>query len=169
MGTHPIFESDFDCLTGRVIIDLMSTDFASWIRHRVTDTGKRGWKLYKAIGSKIPLDPTKGSKLVAFSTQATLSFGMGFGLMTFMNVVEIEGKTKPDGTRRLASYYRLQARRNPEQYLDILRANDVYFELFPREQPKDFSHDYIVEKTKEFSEIMSEPNPYYDIYYANKK
>ena len=57
---------------------------------------------------------------IAFPTQMFIGFGIGFGLMTFMNLVEVEGKTKPDGTRKVTSFYRLQARRNPDHYLGTI-------------------------------------------------
>ena len=78
------------------------------------------WKLYKSIGLKIPMDPTKHPHWIAFPTQMFIGFGIGFGLMTFMNLVEVEGKTKPDGTRKVTSFYRLQARQNPEHYLGTI-------------------------------------------------
>ena len=78
------------------------------------------WKLYKSIGLKIPMDPTKHPHWIAFPTQMFIGFGIGFGLMTFMNLVEVEGKTEPDGTRKVTSFYRLQARRNPDHYLGTI-------------------------------------------------
>ena len=52
---------------------------------------------------------------------------------------------------------------------DVLRADEVYAELYPRERPKDFDRNYVLEKEKEFKEIMALENPYHSIYYSNKK
>ena len=53
--------------------------------------------------------------------------------------------------------------------IDVLRGDEVYNELFPREQPKDFDRNYVLEKQKEWKEIMAVENPYHAIYYSNKK
>jgi len=118
---------------------------------------------------KIPMNATQNSGWIAFPTQALLGFGAGFGLMTFMSCVQIEGKVGSDGKRKVTSFYRLQARRNPEGYLDVLRSDEVYRELYPRERPNNFDRNYVLEKQKEFKEIMALGNPYYTIYYSNKK
>ena len=52
---------------------------------------------------------------------------------------------------------------------DVLRGDEVYNELFPREQPKDFDRNSLLEKQKEWKEIMAVENPYHAIYYSNKK
>ena len=52
---------------------------------------------------------------------------------------------------------------------DVLRADEVYAELYPRERPENFDRNYVLEKEKEFKEIMAVENPYYSIYYSNKK
>ena len=83
--------------------------------------GNLTWKFYKSVAMKIPIDATKTSGLIAFPTQAFLGFGGGFGLMTFINCVEVEGKVGPDGKRKITSFYRLQARRNPENYLGTIQ------------------------------------------------
>ena len=83
--------------------------------------GDLTWKFYKSAAMKIPIDATKTSGWIAFPTQAFLGFGGGFGLMTFINCVEVEGKVGPDGKRKITSFYRLQARRNPEDYLGTIR------------------------------------------------
>ena len=77
-------------------------------------------KFYKSVAMKIPMDATKTSGWIAFPTQAFLGFGIGFGLMTFINCVEVEGKVGPDGKRKITSFHRLQARRNPENYLGTI-------------------------------------------------
>jgi len=55
------------------------------------------------------------------------------------------------------------------QSKDVLRADEVYAELYPRERPENFDRNYVLEKEKEFKEIMAVENPYYSIYYSNKR
>ena len=77
-------------------------------------------QFYKSVAMKIPMDATKTSGWIAFPTQAFLGFGIGFGFMTFINYVKVEGKVGLDGKRKITSFYRLQARRNPENYLGTI-------------------------------------------------
>ena len=94
--------------------------FHDFLRHTVPRIGSSAIKLYKSVGLKIPMNPVKHPLWIVLPTNAAVGFGMGFGMMTFFNLVEVEGRTKPDGTRKITSYYRLQARRNPEQYLGTI-------------------------------------------------
>merc|ERR1712037_394959 len=108
MGTHPIFESDFDCLTDRMndyVRRLASKDFppeaipavTSSIKHRimksvVTSEQRIGMFTVKENLRQIPISPFERQEIVQFyTTEASIVSGT-FILPRFLRIFRIDSR-----------------------------------------------------------------------------